>query len=142
MAQLVRSGRTRPNWRVEREIWRSGALRVAGVDEVGRGSLAGPVVAAAVVLEDTAAVSRALEELRADNACGHMLVASMHERLGDMDRVVETDSTVLIQGETGTGKELLARYIHQKSDRSAGSFLPVNCGAVPADLAESSFFGH
>jgi ribonuclease HII len=50
MAQLVRSGRTRPNWHVEREIWRSGALRVAGVDEVGRGPLAGPVVAAAVVL--------------------------------------------------------------------------------------------
>ena len=50
MAQPVRSGRTRPNWRVEREIWRSGALRVAGVDEVGRGPLAGPVVAAAVVL--------------------------------------------------------------------------------------------
>ncbi len=66
----------------------------------------------------------------------------MRQLLELVDRVVETDSTVLIQGETGTGKELLARYIHQKSNRSAGSFLPVNCGAVPGDLAESAFFGH
>ena len=59
-----------------------------------------------------------------------------------LDRVVKTDSTVLIQGETGTGKELLARYIQQNSQRSGRAFVPVNCGAVPHDLVESAFFGH
>ena len=59
-----------------------------------------------------------------------------------LDKVVTTDSNVLIQGETGTGKELLARYIHKNSHRKDASFVAVNCGAVPRDLVESSFFGH
>ncbi|MBI2821133.1 MAG: sigma-54-dependent Fis family transcriptional regulator [Acidobacteria bacterium] len=67
---------------------------------------------------------------------------SMHEILSLLSRVVQTDSTVLIQGETGTGKELVARYLHQKSRRKDEIFVPVNCGAVPKDLAESAFFGH
>lgn len=65
------------------------------------------------------------------------------ERLIKMlDKVVATDSSVLIQGETGTGKELLARYIHQNSQRKEAGFVAVNCGAIPRDLVESSFFGH
>lgn len=67
---------------------------------------------------------------------------SMSELLSMLDRVVQTDSTVLIQGETGTGKELLARYIHEHSGRAAQAFVPVNCGAIPRDLVESAFFGH
>ena len=67
---------------------------------------------------------------------------SMRDLLMLLDRVVQTDSTVLIQGETGTGKELLARYIHDNSLRSGNAFIAVNCGAVPADLVESAFFGH
>ena len=66
----------------------------------------------------------------------------MKQLLELVDRVVETDSTVLIQGETGTGKELMARYIHQKSGRCEGPFVPVNCGAISADLVVSAFFGH
>jgi two-component system response regulator HupR/HoxA len=57
-------------------------------------------------------------------------------------RVTGTETTVLIQGETGTGKELIARFIHQESNRRDQIFIPVNCGAVPKDLVESEFFGH
>jgi two-component system, NtrC family, response regulator HupR/HoxA len=67
---------------------------------------------------------------------------SMDDLLGLLARVVKTDSTVLIQGETGTGKELLARHIHERSARAGGAFVPVNCGAIPRDLIESAFFGH
>ena len=57
-------------------------------------------------------------------------------------RVTGTETTVLIQGETGTGKELIARFIHQESNRRNQIFIPVNCGAIPKDLVESEFFGH
>ncbi|MFH1965692.1 MAG: sigma-54 dependent transcriptional regulator [Acidobacteriota bacterium] len=66
----------------------------------------------------------------------------MEQLIKMLDKVVTTDSNVLVQGETGTGKELLARYIHKNSHRKDGQFVAVNCGAVPRDLVESSFFGH
>jgi DNA-binding NtrC family response regulator len=53
-----------------------------------------------------------------------------------------SDTTVLIEGETGTGKELMAEYIHFLSSRSSFPFIPINCGAIPKDLFESEFFGY
>jgi two-component system response regulator PilR (NtrC family) len=59
-----------------------------------------------------------------------------------VDRVADSEATILIQGESGTGKELVAREIHYRSRRVNGSFVSINCGAIPRDLLESNLFGH
>ena len=62
--------------------------------------------------------------------------------LARVSKVAVSDSTVLINGETGTGKELIARAIHRRSRRSAGAFVAVNCAAIPRELIASELFGH
>jgi len=67
---------------------------------------------------------------------------AMQALLQQVVRVADTDATVCLAGETGTGKEVIARIIHCNSRRSNGPFVPVNCGAIPESLFESELFGH
>lgn len=67
---------------------------------------------------------------------------SMREAEHMAAKVAQTDSTVLVTGESGTGKGVIARLVHQQSGRADGPFIPVNCGAIPENLVESELFGH
>jgi len=68
--------------------------------------------------------------------------AAMQKVLRQVETVAPTDSTVLIYGETGVGKELVARAIHNLSSRSRNAFVKLNCAAIPTGLLESELFGH
>jgi formate hydrogenlyase transcriptional activator len=68
--------------------------------------------------------------------------AALRQVLAQVEKVAPTDSTVLISGETGTGKELIARAVHIRSNRSARAFIRVNCAAISPSLITSELFGH
>ena len=68
--------------------------------------------------------------------------ATLRKVLSEVAKVAPTDSTVLLTGETGTGKELVARAIHKRSQRSSRAFVSVNCAAIPQSLIGSELFGH
>src|SRR6267143_6068535 len=68
--------------------------------------------------------------------------SALESVLEHVEQVAPTDSTVLIQGETGTGKELIARAIHNLSVRCGRPFIKLHCAAIPFDLLESELFGH
>jgi formate hydrogenlyase transcriptional activator len=84
------------------------------------------------------------EEIRAEYRFDEIIGESTAIRrvLKQIETAAPTDSTVLIQGDTGTGKELVARAIHQHSRRSQGTFIKLNCSAIPAPLLESELLGH
>ncbi len=84
-------------------------------------------------------------QLTAEKALGHTMIANsfaMRQLLDQVARVGPKDITVLIRGETGTGKELIASLVHAHSKRSAQPLVRFNCGAIPGELAEAELFGH
>ena len=99
-----------------------------------RSAYAGPEVGA-VLLSDAAP-----DEMIRDGIVGRS--TALASVLAELDLVAPTDSTVLILGETGTGKELIARAVHTRSPRRAHAFVKTNCAALPAGLLESELFGH
>ena len=84
------------------------------------------------------------EELRGLGRFGRMIGAStaMQAVYDQVLKVARTDATVLVTGETGTGKELVAETLHELSARAEGPFVPLNCGAISPNLIESELFGH
>ncbi|HVE87212.1 MAG TPA: sigma 54-interacting transcriptional regulator [Myxococcales bacterium] len=89
---------------------------------------------------DNTELRKRLEDQRYGEIVG--ACAGMKEVYKKIDKIAPTDISVLITGETGTGKELIARELHRRSPRGKGAFITINCGAIPENLLESELFGH
>ncbi len=105
---------------------------------------AGKVIGGAETFRDLSVVEELRKELEGRFEFGDMVSrsASMRKVFDVLPQVAASDSTIMIQGETGTGKELLARAIHNLSTRREGPFIAINCGALPDTLLESELFGY
>ncbi len=98
----------------------------------------------ALLLDELRLRNRSLSEELQQQRFGEIIGSSpsMLEVFRKVEKVATADVSVLISGETGTGKELIAHEIHRRSQRTNGPFITVNCGAIPESLMESEFFGH
>lgn len=104
-----------------------------------------PILSARLLTCVKHAADRAFAKRRIDLGQGESIVGqspAVKKVLSDADKIARTKARVLICGESGTGKDLLARYIHLHSARSDRPFIKINCASIPADLVESELFGH
>jgi len=104
----------------------------------------GNVIGGVETFRDLSTVEELRRELEGRTGCGNLIGHSraMQRVFRMIPDVASSESTVVIQGETGTGKELLARALHELSPRRAGPFVAINCGALPETLLESELFGY
>ncbi|MEC8025012.1 MAG: sigma 54-interacting transcriptional regulator [Myxococcota bacterium] len=107
-------------------------------------SQASLIVANALLVNELKMHNERLQKDLDDLRYGEIIGActSMRDIYNKIDKLATTDISVLISGETGTGKELIAKEIHKRSYRSKGPFITINCGAIPENLLESELFGH
>ncbi len=102
------------------------------------------IIANALLLNELNIDNRELHERLEQIRFGEIVGTSapMQEVYRKVEKIAATDISVLVTGETGTGKELIAREVHNRSPRAAGPFITINCGAIPENLLESELFGH
>ena len=123
-----------------RDLFQQDTLRVLSVFS----AQASLIVANALLLNEMRVDNRRLHERLEQYRFGEIVGTSppMQQVFRKVEKISATDISVLITGETGTGKELIAREIHNRSPRTGKPFITINCGAIPENLLESELFGH
>jgi transcriptional regulator with GAF, ATPase, and Fis domain len=123
-----------------RELFENQTLRILTVFA----SQAALIVANAILLDELRVDNRRLHDRLEQYRFGEIVGTSpaMQQVFRKVEKIAATDISVLVTGETGTGKELIAREIHNRSPRATKPFITINCGAIPENLLESELFGH